>query len=106
MKANHRVVKVLVACALAGVEMPAAADAASDWVAYREANRLPVDPEPSKPGELPKFAGPVPDTLLEPLPDARGNGNGNGSGSSTCDGIFIEMAKTDGDVLGEAGACR
>ena len=105
MRTNQKLLQVLVACALAS-SLTAAADAAGDWLAYRVANGLPVDPQPSKPGELPTFTGPVSDTLLEPLPDAKGNGNGNGNGSSHCDGFFVEMAKSDGDAMGDSGSCR
>jgi hypothetical protein len=113
MKASHQLLQALVACSLASVALPAAASDAADavdhWVVWRLANGLPVNPQPSQPGELPTFAGPVPDTLREPLPDANGSGNGdgNGNGSSHCDSAFmVELARTDGDTLGESGICR
>ena len=86
---------------------PARADAAADWVAYREANNLAVDPKPSLPGELPVGGGPVPDTLAAPLPEARanGNGNGNGHGAKRCE-LLAELAKSDGDVRGEDVRCE
>ena len=106
MRKNH-LLQALVACALAASALPASAEAIDDWIAYRMANNLAVDPAPSKPGQLPTFVGPVPDTLLVPLPDTVGNGNGNGNGhSSRCDPLIVEMAKSDGDTRGEDVACR
>lgn len=88
------------------VAPPAKADAAGDWLAYRLANGLPVDPKPSLPGELPVGDGPVPDSLLEPLPNAF-PGNGNGNGGKFCeDALAVEMAKSDGDVRGEDALCK
>ena len=101
VKKNH-LMQAVVACSLAVSALPASADSIADWIAYREANNLPVDPAPSKPGELPTFAGFVPDTLSEPLPDTvakgNGNGNGNGHGPSQADAWFLaELAKGDGE---------
>jgi hypothetical protein len=120
MRTSHQLLQVFVACALASATLPAAADAADDWVAYREANGLPVDPQPSRPEQLPGFAGPVPEAPLTPLDlerdvmvakaNGHGNGNGNGNGGyhwpRPCGGFFVELAKTDGDTRGESANCQ
>ena len=91
---------------LVAAAQPARADASDDWVAYRVANGLPVNPKPSLPGERPPNDGPVPDTLRAPLPDAVG-GNGNGHGAKFCDDPFaVELARTDGDVRGDDARCK
>jgi hypothetical protein len=116
MKSIHQLVLGFVACSLASAALNVAADAAGDWVAYRESVGLPLDPQPSKKGELPTFAGPVADAPLDPVDAARelaiakenanGNGNGNGGGRlRICDHFFVEMARTDGDTSGESGRC-
>ena len=94
---------VLGAGLLVAAVKPVKADAAADWVAYRVANGLPVDPKPSLPGELP-VGGPVADALE---PDAV-NGNGNGYGhAKLCDDPFVvELARSDGDVRGEDARCN
>ena len=101
MNKNH-LLQAVVACSLAISALPASADAIADWIAYREANNLRVDPAPSAPGTLPTFPGFVADTLREPLPDTvlKGNGNGNGNGHSVSerDAWFLaELAKGDGE---------
>ena len=93
---------------LVAVVPHARADAGEDWVAYRVAHGLAVDPKPSLPGELPVGGGPVPDTLAVPLPDAvaaNGNGNGNGHGATRCE-LLVELAKSDGDTRGEDVECN
>jgi hypothetical protein len=51
MNSNRKALRALLACALVALALPAAADASDDWVAYRTANKLPVNPAPSAPGE-------------------------------------------------------
>ena len=82
---------------LVALAPPAKADAAEVWVAYRVANGLPVDPEPTPPGELP-VGGPVPDAATATLPVAA-NGNGEeveAEGEAREDPFLVELARTDG----------
>jgi hypothetical protein len=91
---------------LVAVVKPAKADAAADWVEFRVASGLPVDPKPSLPGELPVGGGPVADALPEPLPAVNGNGNGNGHAKLCDDPFVVELARSDGDVRGEDARCN
>jgi hypothetical protein len=106
----HAVVALSFGVGLLVAFAPPARAETEDWVALRVANGLPVDPKPSLPGELPTDGGPVPDTLLVPLPDAvAGNGNGNGHGVAVrlCEDPFaVELARSDGDVGGEDAKCK
>ena len=111
MKSSHQLLQALVACSLASLALHAAADAADavdHWVLYRVSNGLPVDPKPSLPGELPTFAGPVPDAPITPLDAERekalGYGNGNGAGHGRCE-FFVELARSDGDTRGQDVSC-
>jgi hypothetical protein len=118
MKTTHKLLQALVACSLASVALNAGAEAADDWVAYRQSHSLPVYPTPSRPGELPTFEGPVPDAPKVPLDVARelavakanGNVNTDGGGDGpdlrNCDPFFVEVARTDGDPEGETGRCN
>jgi len=98
-KASH----LLLAGLLATQALPAAADAAGDWLAYRTENKLPIDPAPSAPhqvvnvGAPPAYAGEAMNFWLyyrrsnnlpvDPQPSAHGNGNGNGNGMASADGM-------------------
>lgn len=118
MKTNHLLPQALVACSLSSFAIPAAADAADVWIAYRQANGLSVDPQPSRPEDQPTFVGPVPEAPGKPLDAERdiliaranGSGNGNGNGDyvwpSQCGGFFVELARSDGDTLGGTARCK
>ncbi len=59
---NRTAARALVALALVAWAHPAAADAMDDWLAYRQANNLPVDVVASKTGSpaeptMPAYAG-------------------------------------------------
>jgi hypothetical protein len=104
----HASVAFLIAVGLMFVASPPArADAADEWVAYRVAHGLPVMPEASPPDKRPSDEGAVPKARLASLPATVGtDGNDSGNDGRYCDPFLIEMARTDGDVLGESARCK
>jgi hypothetical protein len=111
---NQKLEKLLHACAafsfgtslLASVPPLAKADAADDWVRYRQANNLPVDPKPSVSCEKRAEGNVAKRTLVASLANTVQE-----SSEEACepvkacsDPFLVELARTDGDPKGEAGA--